>query len=80
MLTSGVETQHLVGVPVRVTTPARTVVDCFRYRNKLGLDVAATALRDALRPHRATVDEIVRAAEVCRARTVVRPYLVAIAT
>ncbi len=80
MLTCGVETRHVLGVPVRVTTPARTVVDCFRYRNKLGLEIAAAALRDVLRSHRATVDEIVRTAEACRARTVVHPYLVVFAT
>ena len=53
-------------------------MDCFRYRNKVGLDVALEALRDAMRSRKATVDEIVRAAEVCRARTIVRPYLEAV--
>ena len=48
MLTYGVVVHSLLGVPVRVTSPARTVVDCFRYRNKLGLDIALEALRDAL--------------------------------
>jgi predicted transcriptional regulator of viral defense system len=80
MLAYGVKTHRILGVPVRVTSPARTVVDCFRYRNKIGLDVASEALRDALRSRLATVDEILRTAEVCRARTVVRPYLEAVAT
>jgi len=75
MLTYGIETRPILGVPVRATSPARTVVDCFRYRTKLGLDVALEALRDAVRSRIATVDEIMRAAEVCRARTVMRPYL-----
>jgi predicted transcriptional regulator of viral defense system len=79
MLTYGVETRSLAGVPVRVTSPARTVVDCFRYRAKVGLDVALEALRDALHSRAAAVDEIVRAAEVCRARTIVAPYLEALA-
>jgi predicted transcriptional regulator of viral defense system len=79
MLTYGVKTHRILGVPVRVTSPARTVVDCFRYRNKLGLDVATEALREALRSHLVTVDEILRTAGVCRARTVVRPYLEAVA-
>ncbi|HEU68229.1 MAG TPA: transcriptional regulator [Candidatus Acetothermia bacterium] len=79
MLTYGIKTHHILGVPVRVTSPARTVVDCFRYRNKIGLDVATEALREALRSRLATVDEILRTAEVCRARTVVRPYLEAVA-
>ncbi len=80
MLIYGVLTHPILGVPVRITSPARTVVDCFRYRSKLGLDVAIEALRDAVRSRVATVDEIVRAAEVCRARTVIRPYLEALAT
>ncbi len=79
MLTYGIETHPILGVPVRVTSPARTVVDCFRYRGKLGLDVALEALRDAVRSRVATVDEIMRAAEVCRARTVMKTYLEALA-
>jgi predicted transcriptional regulator of viral defense system len=75
MLKYGVHTRSMAGVAVRVTSPARTVVDCFRYRRKLGLDVALEALRDALRSRATNVDEIMRAAEVCRARTVMRTYL-----
>ena len=75
MLTYGVLTRSIAGVPVRVTSPARTVVDCFRYRAKLGVEVAVEAMREALRERKATVDEIMRAAEVCRARTVVQRYL-----
>jgi predicted transcriptional regulator of viral defense system len=78
MLTYGVETHAILDVPVRVTSPARTVVDCFRYRSKLGIDVALEALRDAVRSRKATVDEIMRAAGVCRARTVVKTYLEAL--
>ena len=80
MLTYGIQTRFLLGVPVRVTSPARTVVDCFRYRNKLGLDVALEALRDAIRSQRPTVDEIARAAQVCCAWTVIKPYLEAMST
>lgn len=80
MLTYGVETHTILGVPARITSPARTVVDCFRYRSKLGLDVALEALRDGLRSETATVDQITRAAEVCRARTVMKPYLEALVT
>jgi predicted transcriptional regulator of viral defense system len=80
MLTYGVETHIILGVPARITSPARTVVDCFRYRSKLGLDVALEALRDGLRSETATVDQITRAAEVCRARTVMKPYLEALVT
>jgi len=78
MLTYGVITRPMQGVNVRLTNPARTVVDCFRYRRKVGLDVALGALRDAVRRRKATVSEIDRTAEVCRARTVLKPYLEAI--
>ena len=63
MLTYGVVRRPMLGVPVSITSPARTVVDCFRYRNKFGLDTALEALRDALRQRVATVDEIMRAAK-----------------
>ena len=78
MLTYGVVTQPIQGVRVRITTPARTVIDCFRYRNKIGLDVAMEALRDAVRSRKALIGEIDRAAEVCRIRTVIAPYLEAL--
>jgi predicted transcriptional regulator of viral defense system len=78
MLRYGVIERPILGVPVRVTSPARTVVDCFRYRKKLGIDVAVEALRDAIRSRKATIAEIDRAAEVCRAGTVLRPFLEAL--
>lgn len=78
MLTYGVMRRSMLGVPVSITSPARSVVDCFRYRNKVGIDVAMEALRDAVRSRRATVDEISRAADVCRIRTVIGPYLEAL--
>lgn len=78
MLTYGVIKRSMLGVPVSITSPARTVVDCFRYRNKVGMDVAMEALRDAVRTRKATVQEISRAADVCRIRTVMGPYLEAL--
>ena len=63
------------GVPVRITSPARTVVDCFRFRRLVGKDVAIEALRDALRDRKASVDQIWRAADVCRAKSLVGPVL-----
>ena len=78
MLTYGVVCRPMLGVPVSITSPARTVVDCFRFRNKLGLDTALEALRDALHRRLATVDEIMRAASACRARTVLEPYVEAV--
>ena len=78
MLTYGVLRRSALGVPFHITSPARTVVDCFRYRNKFGLDVAIEALDDTLRSRAATVGEIMRAAEACRARTVLETYLEAL--
>jgi predicted transcriptional regulator of viral defense system len=75
MLTYAVETKNIQGVQVRITSPARTIIDCFRYRKSIGLDVALEALRDGLRSKRTTVDKIRRAAEVCHIQTVIRPYL-----
>ena len=78
-LTQGVE-QHVVdGVPVKVYGVAKTVVDCFKYRNKIGLDVALEALREAWRERRATSRELWRYAEVCRVANVMRPYLESLA-
>ena len=78
MLTYGIQTRPMLGVPVSITSPARTIVDCFRYRNKVGIDVAMEALRDAVRSRITTVDKISRAAEMCRIRTVIGPYLEAL--
>jgi predicted transcriptional regulator of viral defense system len=78
MLAYGVVKRSMLGVPVSITSPARTIVDCFRYRNKVGINVAMEALRDAVRSRVTTVDEISRAAETCRIRTVIWPYLEAL--
>ncbi len=78
-LTSGVEEHRIEGVPVRVFTPAKTVADCFKFRNKIGLDVALEALRDYRRKHRSGMDELWRFAKVCRVTAVMRPYLEALA-
>jgi hypothetical protein len=51
------------------------VADCFKYRNKIGIDVAIEALRDALRTRKATIDEISRFAKICRVANFMRPYL-----
>ena len=78
MLAYGIEKRKIQGVEVRITSPARTVVDCFRYRNKIGIDVALEALKDSLRMRRSSVDAIMRAAQVCRVSTVIKPYLEAV--
>ena len=74
-LTGMVEEHAIEGATVRVTTPAKTVADCFKYRNKAGIDVAIEALRDCWRSKRATMDELWAAARVCRMTNVMRPYL-----
>jgi predicted transcriptional regulator of viral defense system len=74
-LTSGVEIHTVEGVQVRLTSVARTVADCFKFRNKIGLDVALEALRDSWRERRVTMDDLWRAARVCRVTNVMRPYL-----
>lgn len=79
VLTSGVEEHRIEGVPVRVFNPAKTVADCFKFRNKIGLDVALEALRDYRRTHRSGMDELWRFAKVCRVTAVMRPYLEALA-
>lgn len=78
-LTYGIDRTELEGIPARVTSPARTVVDCFRFRRLVGQEAALEALREALRERKATVGEIWRAAEVCRAKSLVGPYLEAMA-
>ncbi len=74
-LTAGVEEHSIDGTTVRAFSPAKTVADCFKFRNKIGLDVALEALREALRSRKATRDEIMKYAEVDRVSKVVRPYL-----
>ena len=71
----GVGSTAFEGVPARITSPARTVVDCFRFRRLVGKDVALEALSDALRERKVSADEIWRAAEVCRAKSLVGPVL-----
>jgi predicted transcriptional regulator of viral defense system len=75
MLAVGVEHHEIEGVDVRVTAPARTIVDCFRYRNKVGLDIALEGLRQGLRQREVTPDDLYRLAKPARAWTVMRPYV-----
>jgi len=77
--THGIERRTIEGVHVRLTTPAKTVADCFRYRRHVGLEVGLAALRDYLRKHRGEVDKLVEAARADRIEAVIRPYLEALA-
>jgi len=77
-LKSGVEDHKIEGVQVRVFSPAKTVADCFKFRNKIGLDVALEALRDYRKKHRSGMDDLWHFAKICRVTVVMRPYLEAL--
>ena len=72
---TGSEAHILDGVTVRITNPAKTVVDCFTYRNKIGLDVALEALKEVLRKRLCQPAELCKYARVCRVSNVMQPYL-----
>ena len=74
-LTEDIETHLLEGRAVRVSSVAKTLADCFKYRNKIGLDVALEALREAWRARRFTMDDLFRQAHICRVQRVMQPYL-----
>ena len=78
-LTAGVEVRRIEQVPVQVYGVAKTVVDCFKYRNKIGIDVALEALRESRRERACTMDELWRYAKICRVANVMRPYLESVA-
>lgn len=71
----GIETHTVQGVDIRVYHPAKTVADCFKYRNKIGLDVALEALREGQRARKYTNEELWHYANVCRVANIMRPYL-----
>ena len=68
-------THDVEGVPVRAFFVAKTVADCFKYRNKVGLDVALGALRESIRIRKATADDLWQGAKVCRVANVMKPYM-----
>ena len=74
-LKDGVERHVIEGVAVPITNPARSIVDCFRYRGKVGLDVAMEGLREGLRRGRCTPDDLWRHARTARVWPVMRPYV-----
>lgn len=71
----GQETHVIEGVSVTIYSAAKTIADCFKYRHKIGLDVAIEALRDGLRQRKGTVDELWHYAKICRVANVMSPYL-----
>ena len=72
---SGIEEHQIERVPVRLYKSAKTVADCFKYRNKIGIDVALEALRDCRSQRKCSNDELWQYAKVCRVAKVMRPYL-----
>ena len=69
---------NIEGVKVRIYNPAKTVADCFKFRNKIGIDVAIEALRECVHTKRCTPSEIMRYAHICRVDNIIRPYLEAL--
>ncbi|MCK8603793.1 type IV toxin-antitoxin system AbiEi family antitoxin domain-containing protein [Desulfoferrobacter suflitae] len=74
-LRSGIEEHLIQGVTIKVYNPAKTVADCFKYRNKIGLDVALEALRECWLERRCVMDDLWHYAKMCRVANVMRPYL-----
>jgi predicted transcriptional regulator of viral defense system len=74
-LTMGIETHTIEGTPVRIFNLPKTIVDCFKYRHKIGLDVALEALRESWESRRCSMDELWEYAKICRMSKVMRPYL-----
>jgi predicted transcriptional regulator of viral defense system len=75
---SGIEKHIIDGVPVKVYGPAKTVADCFKFRNKIGLDIALEALREGWRDRLFNMDELWKQGKICRVANVMRPYLEAL--
>lgn len=73
--TEGTQTHDVEGISIQVFSPAKTVADCFKFRGKVGLSVALESLRDYLRSNAGPVEELYRFAEICRVRSVMRPYI-----
>lgn len=76
--TEGIEIHRLDGVPVRIYSPEKTLADCFKFRNKIGLDVVIEALRFYRERRKIKVEELMRLASVCRVQKVIRPYMEAL--
>ena len=77
-LSEGIESHDVAGVSVKIYCPAKTIADCFKYRNKIGLDVALEALREVIRDRRCTSDDLWKYAKICRVARVMQPYMEAL--
>lgn len=78
-LTEGIERHTIDGLTVQIYNPAKTVADCFKFRNKIGKDVAIEALHNTIQSKKASIKDILYYADVCRIKTVIKPYLETIA-
>ncbi len=76
--TTGIEKHTINGVSVKIYNPAKTVADCFKFRNKVGLDVALEALKDVIQNRRCTADQLLEYARICRVSRIMSPYLEAV--
>ncbi len=74
----GIEIHEVDGVPVRIYCVEKTLADCFKYRNKIGLDTAVEALKRYVSSRRVQVDKLMAFARICRVDKVMRPYLEAL--
>jgi hypothetical protein len=74
-LTFGVIEHTIEGAKIRVYSPAKTVADCFKFRSKVGTELAIQALRECFREKKASIDELWEAAKVCRVANIMRPYM-----
>lgn len=74
-LTEGVEVHAIAGVSVKIYGAAKTIADCFKFRNQIGTKTAVDALREAWKKRKVTVEDLYRYARVCRVLNVMRPYL-----
>jgi predicted transcriptional regulator of viral defense system len=77
-LTAGIETHEMDGVKVRIYSPEKTIADCVKFRNKIGMDTVLEAIRFYRERKSIKVDELMRYAEICRVKKVIRPYLEAV--
>lgn len=78
-LTEGSEVKVIEGIPVQITNIPKTIADCFKFRNKIGLDVALEALKEAWRDKHVSMNDLWHYAQLCRVQNVMRPYLESLA-
>jgi predicted transcriptional regulator of viral defense system len=72
---AGVEIHKISGIEVKIYSPEKTVADCFKYRNKIGLDVAIEALKFWRKKKYARIDKLIEYAKICRVYNVIKPYV-----